>query len=86
MMNRKKRIEKIISDNFKKWIIVAKDISEQHKNHGHFTGNDETHFSIILYLNKKNNFKSLDIHRKINYLLKDEFSSGLHALEIKIKY
>ena len=85
-MNRKKRIEKIISDNFKKWIIVVKDISDQHKNHGHFTGNDETHFSIILHLNKKNNFKSLDIHRKINYLLKNELSSGLHALEIKIKY
>jgi len=85
-MNRKKRIEKIISDNFKKWKIVVKDISDQHKNHGHFTGSDETHFSIILYLNKKNNFKSLDIHRKINYLLKNELSSGLHALEIKIKY
>ena len=85
-MNRKKRIEKIISDNFKKWIIVVKDISYKHKNHGHFTGNDETHFSIILNSNKKNNFRSLDVHRKINYLLKDEFSSGLHALEIKIKY
>ena len=85
-MNRKKRIAKIISDNFKKLTIVVKDISDQHKNHGHFTGNDETHFSIILNLNKKNNFKSIDIHRKINYLLKDEFSSGLHALEIKIKY
>ena len=85
-MNRKKRIEKIISDNFKKWIIVVRDISDQHKNHGHFTGNDETHFSIVLYLNKKNNFNRLDIHRKINYLLKDEFLSGLHALEIKIKY
>ena len=85
-MNRKIRIEKIISDNFKKWIIVVKDISDQHKNHGNFTGNDETNFSIVLHLNKKNNFNRLDIHRKINYLLKDEFSSGLHALEIKIKY
>ena len=85
-MNRKKRIAKIISDNFKKLTIVVKDISDQHKNHGNFTGNDETHFSIVLHLNKKNNFNRLDIHRKINYLLKDEFSSGLHALEIKIKY
>ena len=84
-MKRKKRIEKILSDNFKIWKIEVIDISYQHKGHNHFTGNDETHFSIILYLNINDNFKRINIHRKINYLLKDEFSSGLHALEIKIK-
>ena len=84
-MKRKKRIEKILSDNFKLWMIKVIDISYQHKGHNHFTGNDETHFSIILHLNIKDNFKRINIHRKINYLLKDEFSSGLHALEIKIK-
>ena len=84
-MKRKKRIEKILSDNFKTWIIEVNDISYQHKGHNHFTGNDETHILVILYQNIKNDFKSIDIHRKINYLLKDEFSSGLHALEIKIK-
>ena len=84
-MKRKKRIEKILSDNFKIWKIEVIDISYQHKGHNHFTGNDETHFSIILYLNINDNFTRINIHRKINYLLKDELSSGLHALEIKIK-
>ena len=84
-MNRKKRIEKILSDNFKSWIIEVVDISYQHKGHNHFTGKDNTHFSIILHTNMYNNYNRKDIHRKINYLLKDEFSSGLHALEIKIK-
>tara|TARA_B100000315_G_C14308900_1_gene465382 strand:+ start:453 stop:710 length:258 start_codon:yes stop_codon:yes gene_type:complete len=84
-MKRKKRIEKILSDDFKSFIIEVIDISHHHKGHNHFTGNNETHFSIILTLNTNDDFKRIDIHRKINYLLKDEFSSGLHALEIKIK-
>ena len=83
-MKRKKRIERILSDNFKSWIIEVIDISYQHKGHNRFTGKDETHFSVILYQNIKNDFKRIDIHKKINYLLKDEYSSGLHALEINI--
>ena len=47
-MKRKKRIEKILTDNFKSWIIEIIDISYQHKGHNHFTGKDETHFSIII--------------------------------------
>ena len=84
-MKRKKRIEKILSDNFKTWLIEVKDISYKHKGHNNFSGNDETQFLILLYPNINNDFKSLDIHRKINNLLRDEYSSGLHALEIKIK-
>ena len=84
-MKRKKRIKKILSDNYKSCIIEVIDISQHHKGHNHFTGNNETHFSIILTLNENYNFKRINIHRKINYLLKEEFSSGLHALEIKLK-
>ena len=84
-MKRKKRIEKILSNNFKSWTIEVIDISYQHKGHNNFTGNNETHFSIQLYINKNEDSNRIDIHRKINYLLKDELSSGLHALEIKIK-
>ena len=84
-MERKKRIEKILINYFKSWIIEVIDISHHHKGHNNYTGNEESHFSIILHPNIKDDFKSLDIHRKINYLLTDEFSSGLHALEIKIK-
>ena len=84
-MKRKKRIEKILSDNFKTWVIKVNDMSYKHKGHNHFIGNDGTHFSIILHPNINNDIKSIDIHRKINYLLKDEYLSGLHALEIKIK-
>ena len=83
-MNRKKKIELILKKNFLGWKTVVNDISISHKGHNNFDGNNETHFSIILNTNNKNKESKLSIHRKINELLKDEFSLGLHALEIKI--
>ena len=83
-MNRKKKIELILKKNFLGWKTVVNDISILHKGHNNFDGNNETHFSIILNTNNKNKESKLEIHRKINKLLKDEFNLGLHALEIKI--
>jgi len=83
-MNRKKRINLILSKNFSQWYFEVKDISILHKGHNNFDGVDETHFSIILQSNNKNKESKLSIHRKINKLLENEFDSGLHALEIKI--
>tara|TARA_B100000586_G_scaffold31970_1_gene20510 strand:- start:139 stop:396 length:258 start_codon:yes stop_codon:yes gene_type:complete len=83
-MNRKKKIESILRKNFLDWETVVNDISILHKGHNNYDGSNETHFSIILNTNNKNKESKLSIHRKINKLLKDEFSLGLHALEIKI--
>ena len=83
-MNRKKKIESILKNNFSGWITKVNDISILHKGHNNYDGNNETHFSIILNMNNQNKESRLTIHRKINELLKDEFNLGLHALEIKI--
>ena len=83
-MNRKNKIELILKKNFLGWKAVVNDISILHKGHNNYDGNNESHFSIILNTNNKNKESKLSIHRKINELLKDEFSLGLHALEIKI--
>ena len=83
-MKRKKRIELILLEKFSNWKTEVKDISILHKGHNNFDGSEETHFSIILNSNSKNKESKLKIHRKINVLLKNEFNSGLHALEIKI--
>ena len=63
---------------------MVNDVSILHKGHNNYDGKNETHFSIIINTNNKNNESKLSIHRKINELLKDEFNLGLHALEIKI--
>ena len=83
-MNRKQRIDKILSKNFSDFEIEIIDNSNLHKGHNNFTGNDETHIKIIL--KKKSNFpiNRLNTHKLINSLLEKEFKSGLHSLEIKI--
>ena len=83
-MNRTKKIKDIIEKNFNKFSISVTDESLTHKGHNNFDGKEETHIKIEL--KKKFNFdiKRLEIHKKINTLLSEEFKMGLHALQIKI--
>ena len=83
-MNRKQRINKILSKKFDDFILEIIDNSNLHIGHNNFTGNDETHIKIILTKKNKSPSNRLNIHRIINDLLKDEFNQGLHSLEIKI--
>jgi len=83
-MNRTKRIKDIIEKNFNEFSVLVTDDSLAHKGHNNFDGKEESH--IIIELKKKFNLdiKRLDIHKKINTLLSEEFKIGLHALQIKI--
>ena len=83
-MNRKKRIQSILSKNINDWEIEVIDNSYKHKGHGSFSGNEESHFKINLLNKSLDKPHRLEIHRKINNLLKEEFLTGLHALEINI--
>ena len=84
-MNRKQRIDKILSNKFDNFLFLIIDNSKLHKGHNNFTGNDETHIKIILTNKNKIHINILNIHRLINNLLEEEFKRGLHSLEIKIK-
>ncbi len=83
-MNRKQRINKILSKKFDDFLLEIIDNSNLHKGHNNFTGNDETHIKIILTKKNKLPTNRLNIHRLINDFLEEEFKSGLHSLEIKI--
>jgi len=83
-MNRKQRIDKILSNKFDNFLLEIVDNSNLHKGHNNFTGNNETHIKIILTKKNKISINRMNIHRIINNLLEEEFKSGLHSLEIKI--
>ncbi len=83
-MNRKQRINKILSKNLNDFSLEIIDNSNLHKGHNNFTGNGETHIKIILKKINKIPSNRLNIHRLINSLLEEEFKTGLHSLEIKI--
>ena len=83
-MNRKQRINKILSKKFNNFLLEIIDNSNLHKGHNNFTGNDETHIKIILTKKNKIPINRFYIHKHINNLLEEEFKRGLHSLEIKI--
>ena len=83
-MNRTKRIKNILEKNFNDYTVIVRDNSYLHKGHNSFDGHNETHIMVQIKKNIKIELSRLEIHRKINSLLSEEFDSGLHSLEIKI--
>jgi len=83
-MNRTKRIQNILEKHFNETSIFVKDNSILHKGHNNFDGLEETHIFVQINKNSKFKLSRLETHRKINYLLIEEFESGMHSLEIKI--
>ncbi len=83
--SRKKRIETILKKNFSPIILLVRDDSKKHEGHSQVKGNTkETHFFIKMVLNNFN-ITRVALHRKVYDLLDNEFSSGLHALELDLK-
>ena len=83
-MKRKKRINDKLKKNLKDFQIFIEDNSHLHKGHNNFDGKEETHILIKLFSKNKIKYNRLEIHRLVNEILKDEFSNGLHSLEINI--
>ena len=83
-MNRKKRINEKLKKNLKDFQIFIEDNSHLHKGHNDFDGKEETHILVKLFSKKNIKYNRLEIHRLVNKTLIEEFSNGLHSLEIKI--
>ena len=83
-MNRTKRIKNILGKHLLEFNISVTDNSFSHKGHNNFRGDGETHIAVILKKKSKIKVNRLELHKKINFLLKEEYIAGLHSLEIKI--
>ena len=82
---RKKRIETILKNSFSPKILLVRDDSIKHKGHVQVGRNaKETHFFIKMVLNKCT-INKVNLHRKVYNLLDNEFSTGLHALELDLE-
>lgn len=79
------RIKEILSRNFSPSFLEVNNFSSLHASHNHQAESmGDTHYSIVigsdLFVGKSN----VQSHRMVMDSLRDEFSSGLHALQIKI--
>ena len=82
-MNRKTKIEKMISDRFQPYFFSVNDVSEQHRGHQSFKENVESHFEVIIVSQKFYDKNKILRHRMINAGLQKEFLSDLHSVSIK---
>jgi BolA protein len=80
-MNRTEKIEELLRSAIK---VQHLELENQSANHsGHYHGNGETHFALLIVSNDFNGQSRVQRQRTINELLKSEWSLGLHALSIK---
>ncbi len=80
----KNRIEDKLRKNFQPKVLEIKNNSHLHSGHLGDNGSGETHFSVTIQSKDFDDVSVVNSHRKINAVLKEEFASGMHALEIKI--
>ena len=83
-MKRMQRIKNLLSNKFSNFSIEVRDNSYLHVGHNNFDGENETHIQVLLSINSNQKISRLNIHREINDMLKNEFDSGMHSLEISI--
>lgn len=80
----RQRIEEKLREKFQPSLLEVKNNSHLHKGHIENDDSGETHFAIKIAAEELKNLSKVAAHRKINEVVKDEFSRGLHALEIKV--
>ena len=80
----KNRILDKLHKELKPQFLEVIDNSYLHQNHLGSKPGGQTHFLVKVKSKKFNNLKTIEIHRLINQILKQEFLDGVHALEIKI--
>ena len=82
---RKKRIVTTLKNAFDPVFIEVRDDSKQHAGHQSIEeGAMETHFYINMVTLSFRGYSKVKMHRKVYELLKEEFKSGLHALELEL--
>ena len=82
---RKKRIETNLINVFNPVSIEVRDDSKHHAGHQNIEeGAEETHFYINIVSLSFKGLSKVKMHRKVYELLKEEFKSGLHALELEL--
>ena len=79
-MNRKQRINNLLSKKFDSFLLEIIDNSNLHAGHNNFDGKNETHIKIILTNKNNDSLNKLNIHRMINNLLEYHFGKIIQKI------
>lgn len=79
------RIEAALVSAFSPVSLTVRDDSEQHRGHGGWREEGETHFSVQMVASAFTDQSRVARQRAVHAALEDEFAAGLHALALSLK-
>ncbi|MES2906248.1 MAG: BolA family protein [Pseudomonadota bacterium] len=82
---RQQLIEKALQNMLKPSKLTVRDDSARHAGHAGAQPGGETHYNVTIVSDAFNGLSRLARHRLIHDALKNEFKSGLHALQIEAR-
>ena len=83
--NRQERVKKLINKEFSPTYLEIKDNSHMHAGHGNVKeGDTETHLYLKIRTEKFKNLNKLQMHRLVYGIINEEFTKGLHAVELDL--
>ena len=77
---RQQRIHDILSTNLTPSFLDIKDETHLHS----VPKDSESHFNIVIVAEHFDGMNRISRHRRVNQLIHDEFSQGLHALSLHL--
>lgn len=81
-MSRINLLQTILHDELAPTVLTITDESHLHAGHHTNPGGAETHLSLYIVSQKFAGLTQISRHRLVNDILKDHFSTGLHALKL----
>ncbi len=81
-MDRKQRIEQLLTQHFSPNHLEVRDISHKHAGHSGARPEGQTHYELIIRSDQFVGMNKVKMHQAIYAVLAEEFKTGLHALAI----
>jgi BolA protein len=84
-MTRALRLQKTLSGHFNPAQVEVIDESSRHAGHAGASPGGETHYRVIIVTPQFSGKSRMERHRMVNDAVKEEFTTGLHALQLILK-
>ena len=82
LSSRLARMERAFQENFSIHYLEIENESAKHS--GHYSGDGETHWRVLIVAQDFQGVSRAQRHQKVNSLLAEEFNQGLHALSLQL--
>jgi stress-induced morphogen len=83
--SRTERIRSCLTQAFDPVTLDIKDDSARHAGHSGAAAGGETHYQLVMVSRRFEGMSRVARSRAVHEALKDEFSSGLHALNLALR-